>query len=103
MPTSLRVERPGNWGSITLQGKGLLSSLQRPDWHWGPASLLCSTYMGSCPETKRVTCEADQSLRSGAEAKKASSYALTVPYLVTARCVFMTPYRYSLLVICLTL
>jgi hypothetical protein len=50
-----------NWDSIPGGDKRFFSTPQRPERHWGPASLLSNGYGGALsPEVKRPGLEADR-------------------------------------------
>jgi hypothetical protein len=62
----------------------IFSSPRRPDWFWGPPSLLSNGYWKFSPGIKRPGREADHSPPTSAEVKNTWFYTSTTPY------VFMT-------------
>jgi hypothetical protein len=65
-------------GSIPGRRSEFFSSLLRPDWLWGPPSLVSNGYQGALTlRVKRPGLEADHSPPSNADFKYAWSYAST--------------------------
>jgi hypothetical protein len=65
-------------------GLRIFSSPRRPDWLWGPFSLLSIGYRALSPEVKRPEREADCSPPTSAEVKKTWIYISAPPYAFMA-------------------
>jgi hypothetical protein len=64
----------------------IFSPPPRPDWLYGPSSLLSKGHRGGggCPGLKSPGCEADHSPTSSAEVKNERSYTFTPQYVFMA-------------------
>jgi hypothetical protein len=67
------------WGSNPHSGKKFFSSPKRPDWLWGPPSLLFNGYRGSLSGVKRPGREVNDSPPCSAEIKNEWSYTSIPP------------------------